>query len=135
MKVLAVTDWNERHGGAEAYITWVIDGLRAAGHETRLLTSDAGTAADGRAEYVAPAARSTPARALTQIHNPGAARTMKRALAEFEPDVVYVNMFALHLSPSILEPLGGVPSVLVVSDYKCICPVSTKLSELSLLHF
>ena len=51
MRALLITDWMASSGGAESYVTWVRDGLRAAGDEVRLLTSSAGTAGDGSAEY------------------------------------------------------------------------------------
>jgi glycosyltransferase involved in cell wall biosynthesis len=52
---------------------------------------------------------------------------MRRVRREFKPDVVFVNMFAHHLSPAILHACGDVPIVLSVSDYKCVCPIGSKL--------
>jgi glycosyltransferase involved in cell wall biosynthesis len=127
MRVLLVTDWNRGRGGAEAYIAWLRDGLRAAGDETRLLTSSAGTAGDGAAEFVAYGAERVAAQAFLQILNPFAVARAREALREFRPDVVLVNMFAHHLSPAILAALRPVPSVLLVSDYKCVCPLGSKL--------
>ena len=46
-----ITDWMAGVGGAEGYILGVRDGLRAAGDEVALLTSSAGSAGDGTAEY------------------------------------------------------------------------------------
>ena len=53
MRILLVTDWNRGRGGAEAYATWLRQGLREAGDDACLLTSSAGTAADGTADFVA----------------------------------------------------------------------------------
>ena len=36
-------------------------------------------------------------------------------------------MFEHHLSPAILGPLRGVPTVLSLTDYKSVCPLGTKL--------
>ena len=55
MRVLLVTDWNRGQGGAEAVMAALRDGLRGAGDEVGLLTSSAGTAGDGTADYVASA--------------------------------------------------------------------------------
>lgn len=127
MRVLLIIDWNRGRGGAEAYAAWLRDGLRAAGDDVRLLTSSAGTAGDGAAEYVAYGTENVAAQTLLQIANPFAAQTVRRAIREFRPDVVWVNMFAHHLSPAALSAIGDVPTVLFVSDYKTICPLGFKL--------
>lgn len=127
MRVLMIIDWNRGRGGAEAYAAWLRDGLRAAGDEVRLLTSSAGTAGDGAAEYVAYGTENVAAQTLLQIANPFAAQAVRRAIREFRPDVVWVNMFAHHLSPAALLAIGDVPTVLFVSDYKTICPLGFKL--------
>lgn len=127
MRVLIVTDWNRGQGGAEAYIGWLRSDLIACGDEVRLMTSSAGTMGDGTAEYVAYGTERVAVQALLQIANPFAVRRLRRALTEFRPSVVLVNMFAHHLSPVILHALGGVPTILAVSDYKCICPIGSKL--------
>ncbi|MEO8193792.1 MAG: glycosyltransferase family 4 protein [Gemmatimonadales bacterium] len=127
MRVLIVTDWNRGQGGAEAYIAWLRDGLRAAGDDVRLLTSGAGSAGDGTADYVAYGTESILAQTVLQVANPFAVRTLRTALREFRPEVVFVNMFAHHLSPAILHVLGRIPAVLSVSDFKCICPIGSKL--------
>lgn len=127
MRILLITDWNRGRGGAEAYALWLRDGLRGAGDEVRLLTSTAGTAGDGTAEYTALGTESKAAQALLQIANPFAIATVRRAMAEFRPEVVWINMFAHHLSPAAVLALGDVPKVLSVSDYKLICPIGSKL--------
>ena len=127
MRILLITDWNRGRGGAEDYITWLRAGLRAAGDEVRLLTSSAGSAAAGTAEYVAFGSNRTAAQAFLQIANPFAFATVRRALREFRPDAVVVNMFAHHLSPALLMALRGWAVVLLVTDYKLICPIGSKL--------
>jgi glycosyltransferase involved in cell wall biosynthesis len=127
MRVLIVTDWNRGQGGAEAYIGWLRSGLKAAGDEVRLLTSSAGSAANGTAEYVAYGTEQVAAQVFLQIANPFAVRTIRRAVREFRPEVAFVNMFAHHLSPAIFHALGDIPAVLAVSDYKCVCPIGSKL--------
>ncbi|MFM7815600.1 MAG: glycosyltransferase family 4 protein [Verrucomicrobiota bacterium] len=127
MRILLITDWNRGRGGAESYITGLREGLEREGDEVRLLTSSAGTAGDGHAHYVAFGTENLAAQAVLQIANPFAAATVRRAVLGFRPDVAVVNMFAHHLSPAALLPLDGTPSVLLVSDYKCLCPVGSKL--------
>ncbi|MDQ2919496.1 MAG: glycosyltransferase family 4 protein [Verrucomicrobiota bacterium] len=127
MRVLLITDWNRGQGGAENYIASLRDGLRAAGDEVRLLTSSAGSAGNGQAEHVAFGTNHLAAQTVLQIANPFAAALVRRVRAEMRPEVALVNMFAHHLSPSVLTALEGVPTVLLVSDYKCICPIGSKL--------
>jgi glycosyltransferase involved in cell wall biosynthesis len=127
MRVLLVADWNANPGGTEAYVEWLRGGLRAAGDDVCLLTSSAGSAADGTADYVAFGTGRRAAQAILQIVNPFAVARVRDALDDFRPDVALVTLFAHHLSPAVLHALRGVPTVLSVTDYKCICPIGTKL--------
>lgn len=127
MRILLITDWNRGRGGAEAYALWLRQGLRAIGNDARLLTSTAGTAADGTADFVAFGSEKAVAQAFLQIANPFAAASVRRAVREFKPEIACVNMFAHHLSPAIFDALRTTPTVLLVSDYKCVCPVGSKL--------
>ncbi len=120
-------EWNRGRGGAEVHALRLREGLMAAGDEVRLLVSDVGSAGDGFADYVSFGTEKQLPLSVLQIANPLAAATVRRAVREFRPEVAWVNMFALQLSPSAIFALGDVPKVLFVSDYKVICPVSTKL--------
>jgi glycosyltransferase involved in cell wall biosynthesis len=127
MRVLLVADWTANEGGIEAYVTRVRDELRAAGDDVRLLTSSAGSAALGSADYVALGTDRAVAQAGLQLVNPSAVVWARRALREFRPDVAYVNMFEKYLSPAILHALGSVPTVAMIHYYKPICPTALKL--------
>lgn len=127
MRILLIQDWNRGRGGAEAYALWLRDALRAAGDDVRLLTSTAGTAGDGTADYAAYGTENSAAQTFLQIVNPYAVSTVRRAVAEFRPEVTWVNMFAHHLSAAAVFALGGAPKILAVSDYKVICPLGSKL--------
>ncbi len=127
MRVLLITDWVAGIGGAEGYVLGMRNGLRAAGDEVALLTSSAGSAADGTAEYRAYGSNRLVAKAVLQIWNPFAMVSVARAIGAFRPDVALVNMFEYHLSPAILGRLRAVPTVFSVTDYKPICPIASKL--------
>jgi glycosyltransferase involved in cell wall biosynthesis len=127
MRVLLITDWMRLRGGVEAYVTSVRNGLRAEGDEVRLLTTSAGSTAEGSPDYLAYGTERVGPQILLQIVNPSAVARLRGALREFRPDVVQVQMFAMHLSPAIFGPLRSVPTVLFVSDYKPVCPTSWKL--------
>jgi len=62
-----------------------------------------------------------------QIVNPFAVTRVRAVAREFRPDVAFVSHFAYHLSPAALTGLRNLPTVVSVMDYKCICPLGTKL--------
>ena len=127
VRVLLVTDWTANEGGIETYVTRAAQGLRAAGHEVRLLTSSAGSAAGGTADYVAFGTDNPASQTFLQIANPFALRRIRQALREFKPDVVQVNMFEKYLSPAIFDALRRVPTVAFVHYYKPVCPTALKV--------
>lgn len=127
MRILMLQDWNRIHGGAEAYTALLRDALRAGGDQVRLLTSSAGSADSGRADYIAFGTEQKAAQVFLQVANPFAVAKVRQAIREFQPDVAWVNMFAWHLSPAALFALGSVPTLLYVSDYKLVCPLGSKL--------
>ena len=127
MRALLIADWMPSPGGSEAYIATVRRGLEAAGDEVRLLTSTAGTAGDGTADYRAFGTERRMAQAVLQIVNPFALAALGTALRRFRPDVAFVTPFMYHLSAALLERLRSVPTVLSLMDYKCICPTGSKL--------
>jgi hypothetical protein len=86
MRVLMMLDWNRGSGGAEIYASALYDGLREAGDEVRLLTSNVGTAGDGRADYVTFGTESKAAQIFLQVVNPFAVATVLRILRDFPPE-------------------------------------------------
>jgi glycosyltransferase involved in cell wall biosynthesis len=127
VRVLVVTDWHALEGGVERYVSLTADALRAAGNEVELLTSSAGSAAGGSAEYVAYGSERRAVQVGLQVVNPWAVATVRRALRDFRPDVVHVNSFFAQLSPALLRALEDVPTMVVIPDYKAICMNSTRL--------
>lgn len=127
MRLLFLQDWNPLHGGAERFTLELRSALAEAGDEVRLLTADVSPEARQAADHLAHASDRGLAKALLQVYNPFAARAVRRAVQDFQPQVALVNMFALYLSPSAIAALGAVPYVLLVSDYKCICPLGHRL--------
>ena len=127
LRVLLVTDWMPRPGGAEGYADSLRAGLSAAGDDVRLLTSSAGSAAHGTANFVAYGTSRRAAQVGLQIVNPFAIHQAWAAVRSFQPDVALVHLFAYHLSPAVLWPLRAVPTVMMVLDYKILCPLGSKL--------
>ena len=125
--ILLITNWNHGQGGAEAYMRWLRDGLSAAGDEVRLLVSSAGNAANGSADYIAFGSNHLAAQAFLQIVNPSRSRQSIEPCASSSPRRLWSTCSRDHLSPAILLALRGHAVVLLVSDYKCICPIGSKL--------
>ncbi len=126
MRVLLITDWPGEGGGVENYLLLLERALSSAGDEVRLLTSSVGAGPD-EADYVAYGTQNPALQSVLQIANPAAARAVRRAVADFRPDVALAAMFEMHLSPSALSALGSVPLVLGIHYYKPICPNGLKL--------
>jgi len=127
VRILLIEEWNLLHGGAEAYSLQLVDALTEAGEEVQLLAANVSAQARQVADFLAPASDHSVPKSVLQIGNPFAAATVRRAVRTFRPRVALVNMFALYLSPSAILALGETPYVLLVSDYKCICPLGHRL--------
>lgn len=127
MRILIVTDWPALEAGTERTVERLRAGLLEAGDHVRLLTSNVGSAAGGTADYVAYGSDRLTQQSVLQVFNPSAYACARRAVREFRPEAVQLNMFLPHLSPSVLPALKDVPTTMAVYDYKPICPRSTKL--------
>jgi len=132
LRVLMLNDYGSPDGGAERQMLRLRDRFRAAGHDVRLLASDAplpGVAADrqspSRADH-ACRGRNDRLQVLTSLHNASAVRTLRSALATFRPDVVHVRMFLWQLSPAVLPLLRSVPTLYHAAQYKSVCPTGQK---------
>lgn len=136
MRLLFLQDWNPLRGGAERLTLDLRDALVGAGDDVRLLTADVSPEARRVADYLAPASDHPVAKSVLQVHNPFAAAAVRRVVKEFRPEVALINMFALYLSPAVAGALGAVPYVLLVSDYKCTCPLGHRLlPDGSICHY
>lgn len=126
MKILLVNDYGSLDGGAEVIVFSLRDALRARGHDVRVFTSSA------RSEGVPISADSTGFgtkgrwRAVVQSCNVAAARSLRRTITEFRPDLVHVNLYLTQLSPLIVRAIGDVPAVYYAQWYRAICPVGTR---------
>jgi glycosyltransferase involved in cell wall biosynthesis len=126
VRILIVADWHAVRGGSERYVHWLRESLVAEGHRASLLAGGAPASATG-AEYTAFAPEALAARALTQLFNPFAFASLRSTLRDFRPDAVLLCGFLDHLSPAVLAPLRGIPTVMSIHDYKLVCPVARKL--------
>lgn len=103
------------------------NGLEARGHDVRLLASIAGAQAGPCAADYTCFGTTSRLQVPLQAANPWAVVRLRRALREFQPDVVHVRMFLTQLSPLILPLLRGVPSLYHAVMYESICPTGLKM--------
>ncbi len=130
MRILLVHDYAPLYGGAEVVNAAMVDGLCRRGHDVRRFTSTAGLdalppASAQRPEYTCLGTLSRWRTAL-QSANPWAPAALRRAIEDFNPDIVHVKMFNTQLSPLILPVLRGVPSVYHAEWYRAVCPTGLK---------
>jgi glycosyltransferase involved in cell wall biosynthesis len=127
VRVLILNDWGVPRGGAEVLTLALRNELRGRGHEARVFTSSIGGDpgfADHTCRGYDPDSR---LQTLARAVNPAAARSLRRVLAEFDPDVVHVRMCLSQLSPVILPLLRDVPAVYHAVIYEAVCPTLHKL--------
>ena len=104
MKVLMVHDQSAIIGGAEVQVQREIEGLRDLGHDVRLVAGGCGqgTAASLAPDYGFRTGGSFVWRNLRMVHNPGAPQVLRRAMSEFQPDVVHCHTLTMA-SPATLR--------------------------------
>lgn len=127
MKVLILNDVAATVGGAETLTLDLRDELKRLGHDARVFASDAyPEERDGGADYTC-FGTAGPLRTLNRVANPRAWASLRRAMADFRPDIVHVRMFLTQLSPLVLPILKGTPSLYHAAWYETICPIGTRL--------
>jgi len=127
MRVLILSDWMSNTGGAESYTLSLRDALRKAGDNVQLLSCGPRSSAPEAGDLRAYGTDSLAAQTFLQIVNPFAVSRVRQATREFRPDVALVGQFAYHLSPAVIRAVSPVPAVVMVTDYKAICPLGTRL--------
>ena len=123
-KILMLSDYGFRQGGAEIMMHHLATELGCAGHEVRVLASSAGRERVPVGEWVASDwcfGTESRLRGLVQSYNPGARSGMKRLLAAFRPDLVHLHQFLTQLSPTVLGALREIPTVYTAHWYRAVC--------------
>jgi glycosyltransferase involved in cell wall biosynthesis len=127
LRVLLLTDYGTPTGGDELLTFDLREGLRARGHDARVLTSDAQPLPVPILSDYTCRGTTSRWRTLLQSANPFAALKLRKVLVEFDPDVVHVRSFLTQLSPLILPLLRNRPSIAHFDTLRAICPAGTKL--------
>jgi len=127
MKILLISDYSVPRGGNEIVTLALRDGLRARGHDVRLFASQAHTNGDSASADYQCFGTASWLRAALWCGNPSAFFRLRRALAEFRPDVVHVRLFLSQLSPLILPLLRDFPSIYHDGWYRTVCPIGSRV--------
>ena len=112
MRILQVTSTGYVCGGAEKSVVVLRDGLRARGHQVRIMSSDCEPDIPHYSDYECVRIGG-PFRFLKHLWSVSAYRTLKLAIRQFRPHVVHFHTLG-ELSPSVLFALGGTPALLTV---------------------
>ncbi|MEM1212104.1 MAG: glycosyltransferase family 4 protein [Planctomycetota bacterium] len=122
MKILLVNDAATPLGGAEHMTLSLREAYRRRGHDALIFASTHGQHAGPCEADMTCRSFSGPAQGVARVYNPWAASAFRRAVKEFDPDVVHVRMFLTQLSPAIMPMLKGRPHLYHATDYMMVCP-------------
>jgi glycosyltransferase involved in cell wall biosynthesis len=126
LRILLLSDYSDSSGGVEQLLENLRGELRRLGHQVCWLSSSASTQSPPIADRVCFGTTSR-LRGLIQLANPGAALALRKAIGEFQPDVIHVAMFLTQLSPAILPVLASVPTLYHAQWYRSICLTGTRV--------
>ncbi|MCR4815859.1 MAG: glycosyltransferase, partial [Bacteroidales bacterium] len=123
MRILVVHNNYGLYSGEEAIVDRMIDDGRKAGHiiETLRLTSE------GSRDTFTGKVRGF----FAGIYSFRGRRLMRKAVAEFHPDIVHIHNLYPFISPAVLPicKRHGVPVVMTVHNYRLICPTGLFLRD------
>jgi glycosyltransferase involved in cell wall biosynthesis len=122
VRVLHVNKFGHTAGGVETHVRDLIEMQSAEGDEVSLFTADD---VPGEGFTVEPqGARGRFRVASHLLWSRTTARSLRRRLEEFEPEVIHFHGIYHQLSPSVLWEARrqGIPSVMTLHDYKMVAP-------------
>lgn len=120
MRILQVHTRYRQPGGEDVVVETASSALRAVGHDVRDWISQ-NPSSDLRAM----------GRLVLSPWNAGAARSIGREIAEFEPDIAHVHNTWYTMSPSVLHALHreSVPVVMTLHNYRLACANAALLRD------
>ena len=133
MKVLLVNKFHWPKGGSETYYFELGKILRENGHEVAYFSMEnEKNIKTGDKEYFVKEFNTNSKnvlKAIDTIYSKENKKLMEKALDEFKPDIVHVNLFQRHLTYSIIEACKekNIPVVQTAHDYQAVCPASAML--------
>jgi glycosyltransferase involved in cell wall biosynthesis len=121
MRILFVHDVGRLIGGTEVLIQREIRGLEESGHEVRTVVGRERIESLEFGDYTFQ----TPGQSLPKIamlYNPAAKRAVRRAVADFNPDIVHYHTLS-KASPSVLREAKGCVRLASLHDYGVFYPL------------
>ena len=142
MRILIASKFLHYVGGVETYVRWQAWALHQHGVEVGLLGMEPPTDrplmdlpevprwTTAHRSYEAGASHRAVSAAMS-VWSPEAGATMKRALAEFKPDLVHFHGTCYQLTPSVVRETvnADVPSILTAHEYKLMCANQNLLDD------
>ncbi|WP_034814461.1 glycosyltransferase family 4 protein [Exiguobacterium alkaliphilum] len=132
MRILFVNKYNYIKGGSETYLFGLKDRLEKEGHETAVFSmKDDKNFSSKYSDDFVNAIDYENSNMLIKIKNGmnliysfEAINKIEDVIKDFNPDVVHLNLIYHQITPSIINKINklNIPIVLVVHDYKIICP-------------
>jgi len=125
MRILYINDYGTLTGGAEILVQRLIRSAEEKGHVASFFSSDA--APEDMPVIANYQCHGTlgPHRVYLQVGNNDARKKLKKALKEFQPDVIHLFIYLTQLSPLVLSLLKDYPTLLTLCFYREICPKGT----------
>jgi glycosyltransferase involved in cell wall biosynthesis len=118
MRILLVHNKYKQPGGEDYVFHRESELLSAHGHEVDHLIFDNASIRNSFDRLLS---------GIRTIYNPASARTLRKKIYEFRPDVIHVHNFLPLASPSIFFEARrqGVPVGITLHNYRLICPSAT----------
>lgn len=133
MKILLVNKFHWPKGGSETYYFELGKMLKKHGHEVAYFSmKNDKNIKTGDKEYFVDEFDGNSKnvfKAFDIIYSKKNKRIMEKALEDFKPDIVHVNLFQRHLTYSIIEAVKekNIPIVYTAHDLQAVCPASAML--------
>lgn len=109
-----VNDIGARCGGAEVVIQRTKKELERRGHQVRLLTGDMPPIQPGFSDYSFHSADATKAgKFLFHLYNPWARKSVTRAIAQFQPDIINLHIVT-RFSPAGIKACLRIPTIMTI---------------------
>lgn len=126
-RVLLVHDYGGTRGGAEILYQKIRASLRGRGFDARLMASDADPFGEEDAPDYVFKGSTGPFRSLRETANFSARAVGKTVIRDFQPQVAHLGVLLTQASPLLLPCIAFTPSLLLVDDFRPICPNGTRL--------
>lgn len=133
MKVLLVNKFHWNKGGSETYYFELGKLLKRYGNEVAYfsMNNDKNIKTSEKEYFVKEFDGNSKniTKAFKTIYSKENKKTMLKAIEDFNPDIIHINLFQRHLTYSIIEAIKekNIPIVFTAHDLQSVCPASAML--------